>query len=41
MHRPILLHFIYQTLVYRFEDKLVVAVGKGEPASVMSEYGFK
>ncbi|GAU27181.1 hypothetical protein TSUD_107710 [Trifolium subterraneum] len=25
----------------KFEDKLVVAAGKGEPASVMSEYGFK
>ncbi|KAK2350166.1 60S ribosomal protein L37a [Trifolium repens] len=25
----------------KFEDKLVVAAGKGDPASVMSEYGFK
>lgn len=25
----------------RFENELVVAVGKGEPATVMSEYGFK
>lgn len=28
-------------LCCRFEDELVVAVGKGEPAEVMSEYGFK
>lgn len=27
--------------VYRFENELIVAVGKGEPAMVMSEYGFK
>ncbi|BBH04892.1 hydrolase family protein / HAD-superfamily protein [Prunus dulcis] len=26
---------------YRFENELIVAVGKGEPAAVMSEYGFK
>lgn len=25
----------------RFENELVVAVGKGEPAAVISEYGFK
>jgi hypothetical protein len=24
-----------------FEDDLIVAVGKGEPAVVMSEYGFR
>lgn len=34
-------HSPFRQLVNRFEDKLVVAVGKGEPASVMSEYGFK
>lgn len=26
---------------YRFENDLVVAVGKGELAAVMSSYGFK
>jgi len=25
----------------RFENELIVAIGKGEPAAVMSEYGFK
>jgi hypothetical protein len=25
----------------RFENDLIVAVGKGEPAEVMSEYGFR
>ncbi|CAL5200231.1 unnamed protein product [Lathyrus oleraceus] len=34
-------HSPFRQLVDRFEHKLVVAVGKGEPASVMSEYGFK
>ncbi|KAI5648765.1 hypothetical protein M9H77_34770 [Catharanthus roseus] len=26
---------------YKFENKFVVATGKGDPAAVMSEYGFK
>jgi len=26
---------------YSFENDLIVAVGKGEPAVVMSEYGFR
>ncbi|CAI0411617.1 unnamed protein product [Linum tenue] len=28
-------------LPFRYEDQLIVATGKGEPALVMSEYGFK
>ncbi|KAL5082431.1 hypothetical protein RYX36_010852 [Vicia faba] len=34
-------HSPFRQLVDRFEHELVLAVGKGEPASVMSEYGFK
>ncbi|VAH89668.1 unnamed protein product [Triticum turgidum subsp. durum] len=34
-------HSPYGDLVKRFEDDLIVAVGKGEPASVMAEYGFR
>ncbi|XP_010043654.2 uncharacterized protein YKR070W-like isoform X1 [Eucalyptus grandis] len=34
-------HTPFKQLVNRFENKLVVAVGKGEPAAVMSEYGYK
>ncbi|KAJ6842664.1 uncharacterized protein M6B38_297965 [Iris pallida] len=34
-------HSPFRELVKRFENELVVAVGKGEPATVMSEYGFK
>ncbi|OAY74316.1 Uncharacterized protein ACMD2_01482, partial [Ananas comosus] len=34
-------HSPFKELVNRFEDELIVAVGKGEPATVMSEYGFK
>ncbi|TKV96736.1 hypothetical protein SEVIR_9G449100v4 [Setaria viridis] len=34
-------HSPYRELVDRFEDDLIVAVGKGEPAVVMSEYGFR
>ncbi|CAN0923319.1 Uncharacterized protein YKR070W [Linum grandiflorum] len=34
-------HTPFKNLVPRFENDLVVAVGKGEPAAVMSEYGFK
>ncbi|GFP88797.1 probable protein phosphatase 2c 25 [Phtheirospermum japonicum] len=32
---------IHRSLDGRFEDELIIAVGKGEPAMVMSEYGFK
>ncbi|WOL08477.1 hypothetical protein Cni_G17230 [Canna indica] len=34
-------HSPFRQLVSRFENELIVAVGKGEPAKVMSEYGFK
>ncbi|KAL2332072.1 hypothetical protein Fmac_019653 [Flemingia macrophylla] len=34
-------HSPFKQLVKRFENELIVAVGKGEPAAVMSEYGFK
>ncbi|CAL1403618.1 unnamed protein product [Linum trigynum] len=34
-------HTPFKNLVQRLENELVVAVGKGEPAAVMSEYGFK
>ncbi|KAG5566839.1 hypothetical protein RHGRI_002398 [Rhododendron griersonianum] len=34
-------HTPFKQLVKRFEKELVIAVGKGEPAVVMSEYGFK
>ncbi|GMN24490.1 hypothetical protein TIFTF001_000591 [Ficus carica] len=34
-------HSPFKQLVGRFENELVIAVGKGEPATVMSEYGFK
>uniref|UniRef100_A0A2N9H0C2 Mitogen-activated protein kinase n=1 Tax=Fagus sylvatica TaxID=28930 RepID=A0A2N9H0C2_FAGSY len=34
-------HSPFKQLVNRYENELVVAVGKGEPAAVMSEYGFK
>ncbi|GFP94852.1 uncharacterized protein ykr070w [Phtheirospermum japonicum] len=34
-------HSPFRQLVKRFEDELIIAVGKGEPAMVMSEYGFK
>ncbi|PON62379.1 HAD-superfamily hydrolase, subfamily IIA, CECR [Parasponia andersonii] len=34
-------HSPFKQLVDRFENELVVAVGKGEPAAVMSEYGYK
>lgn len=34
-------HSPFKQLVNRFENELIVAVGKGEPAVVMSEYGFK
>ncbi|KAJ1395115.1 HAD-superfamily hydrolase, subfamily IIA, CECR5 [Sesbania bispinosa] len=34
-------HSPFKQLVNRFENKLIVAVGKGDPAAVMSEYGFR
>ncbi|OAY37909.1 uncharacterized protein YKR070W [Manihot esculenta] len=34
-------HTPFKQLVHRFENEFVVAVGKGEPAAVMTEYGFK
>ncbi|XP_042510733.1 uncharacterized protein YKR070W isoform X2 [Macadamia integrifolia] len=34
-------HSPFRNLVNRYENELIIAVGKGEPASVMSEYGFK
>ncbi|XAR60501.1 hypothetical protein NMG60_11033910 [Bertholletia excelsa] len=34
-------HTPFKQLLKRFENELIIAVGKGEPAEVMSEYGFK
>ncbi|KAA8534318.1 hypothetical protein F0562_031855 [Nyssa sinensis] len=34
-------HSPFKNLLKRFENELIVATGKGEPALVMSEYGFK
>ncbi|KAL5217497.1 hypothetical protein ABZP36_018181 [Zizania latifolia] len=34
-------HSPYRELVNRFEDDLIIAVGKGEPAAVMADYGFR
>ncbi|KAK9064128.1 hypothetical protein SSX86_018000 [Deinandra increscens subsp. villosa] len=34
-------HSPFKNLLARLENELVVATGKGEPAVVMSEYGFK
>ncbi|XP_058083137.1 uncharacterized CDP-alcohol phosphatidyltransferase class-I family protein C22A12.08c isoform X4 [Magnolia sinica] len=34
-------HSPFKDLVNRFENELIIATGKGEPAAVMSEYGFK
>ncbi|KAL8496778.1 hypothetical protein ACS0TY_020453 [Phlomoides rotata] len=34
-------HSPFKQLVKRYENELIIAVGKGEPAVVMSEYGFK
>ncbi|XP_022156690.1 uncharacterized protein YKR070W-like [Momordica charantia] len=34
-------HSPFKHLVNRYENELVIAVGKGEPAAVMSEYGFR
>ncbi|KAK1321194.1 hypothetical protein QJS10_CPA03g01320 [Acorus calamus] len=34
-------HSPFRELVNRFKNELIIAVGKGEPAAVMSDYGFK
>ncbi|KAF0903939.1 hypothetical protein E2562_030078 [Oryza meyeriana var. granulata] len=34
-------HSPYRELVNRFENDLIIAVGKGEPAAVMVDYGFR
>ncbi|KAJ6720330.1 HYDROLASE FAMILY PROTEIN / HAD-SUPERFAMILY PROTEIN [Salix viminalis] len=34
-------HSSFKSLLKRYENQLIVATGKGEPAVVMSEYGFK
>ncbi|KAM5583898.1 hypothetical protein ABKV19_003665 [Rosa sericea] len=34
-------HTPFKQLVSKFENELIVAVGKGEPAAVMSHYGFR
>ncbi|PSR93043.1 HAD-superfamily hydrolase, subfamily IIA, CECR5 protein [Actinidia chinensis var. chinensis] len=34
-------HTPFKSLLKRFENELIVVTGKGEPALVMSEYGFK
>ncbi|XP_073293345.1 mitochondrial hydrolase YKR070W-like isoform X1 [Primulina huaijiensis] len=34
-------HSPFRNLLNRFENEFIVATGKGEPAVVMSEYGFK
>ncbi|WCJ19422.1 hydrolase family protein / HAD-superfamily protein [Euphorbia peplus] len=34
-------HSPFKNLLKRYENELIVATGKGEPAYVMSEYGFK
>ncbi|KAK6142206.1 hypothetical protein DH2020_000003 [Rehmannia glutinosa] len=34
-------HSPFKQLLKRFENELIIAIGKGEPALVMSEYGFK
>ncbi|GLT66871.1 hypothetical protein SLA2020_392140 [Shorea laevis] len=34
-------HSPFRNLLKRFENELIVATGKGDPALVMSEYGFK
>ncbi|XP_073113330.1 cardiolipin synthase (CMP-forming) / mitochondrial hydrolase fusion protein isoform X3 [Elaeis guineensis] len=34
-------HSPFKEVVNGYENELIVAVGKGEPAAVMSEYGFK
>ncbi|KAF3433826.1 hypothetical protein FNV43_RR24929 [Rhamnella rubrinervis] len=34
-------HTPFKNLLNRYENELIIATGKGEPALVMSEYGFK
>ncbi|XP_050209567.1 uncharacterized protein YKR070W-like [Mercurialis annua] len=34
-------HSPFKNLLKRYENQLIIATGKGEPALVMSEYGFK
>ncbi|EEF38500.1 hydrolase, putative [Ricinus communis] len=34
-------HSPFKNLLKRYENQLIIATGKGEPAVVMSEYGFK
>ncbi|XP_022856176.1 uncharacterized protein YKR070W-like [Olea europaea var. sylvestris] len=34
-------HSPFRTFLSRFENELIIATGKGDPAEVMSEYGFK
>ncbi|XP_038891013.1 uncharacterized protein YKR070W-like isoform X1 [Benincasa hispida] len=34
-------HSSFKSLLYSFENELIIATGKGQPALVMSEYGFK
>lgn len=34
-------HSSFKSLLNSFENELIIATGKGEPALVMSEYGFK
>lgn len=34
-------HSPFRSLLKRYENELIVAAGKGDPAVVMSEYGFK
>ncbi|KAL3523415.1 hypothetical protein ACH5RR_016249 [Cinchona calisaya] len=34
-------HSSFRSLLERFENDFIVATGRGEPAEVMSEYGFK
>ncbi|GMG99373.1 hypothetical protein Nepgr_001213 [Nepenthes gracilis] len=34
-------HSPFRNLLGRYENKLILAVGKGEPALVLTEYGFK
>ncbi|BFG22523.1 hypothetical protein CerSpe_087970 [Prunus speciosa] len=34
-------HTPFKSLLRRYENELIIALGKGEPALVMSDYGFK
>lgn len=40
-HQVLQGHTPFKKLLNRFGNELVLAVGKGEPANVMSEYGFR